>query len=208
MSLKVVNLGLPKTGTTTLARALRRASLHTLDHRVRKEHATEIAPAGAFVGELLYDGYFATGNPAEHLVGYDAVSEMSVLHHEKSFWPQMDFAIIDGLRAHNPGLKFLATWRDPFAISQSMLAWSNLGTTRLPRADVPGLPKGFGETTSERVRWIEGHYAHLDAIFAGTDCFLRVDITRDDAPNLIGQFLERDLPWWGHLNRNPERDVA
>ena len=208
MSLVVVNLGLPKTGTTTLARALRRASLRTADHRIRDSHASEDAPAGAYIAELMYDGYFTTGDPAARLTGFQAISELSVLRDGKSLWPQTDFGIINALRTHHPGIKFLATWRDPFAISQSMLAWSNLGTTRIPAATIPGLPKGYGETTAERTRWINDHYAHLDAIFAGTDAYLRGDSTRDDAPDRSSAFLGRKLPWWGHLNRNPERVVA
>ena len=40
MSLRVVNLGLPKTGTTTLARALKMAGFKVADHRVRPKQTT------------------------------------------------------------------------------------------------------------------------------------------------------------------------
>lgn len=208
MSLHVVNLGLPKTGTTTLARALRRAGLHTVDHRVRPELTKSENLHNAYVADLLYRGLYEAGDPAAYLSEFQAISEMSVLREGRSLWPQMDFAIIDALRRAHPQLKFLATWRDPFATSQSMLAWSNLGTSRIPQADIPGLPAGFGDTTSERTRWINSHYAHLDTIFAGSERYLRVDITAPDAPNKIAAFLGRKLPWWGHLNRNPENVVA
>lgn len=208
MTLQVVNLGLPKTGTTTLARAMRRSGLKTLDHRVRPKQATEDAPAGSYVADLLYRGLFDTGDPGHLLRGFDAVSEVSVLGGDRSLWPQMDYSIIRAIEAHHPDVKFVATWRDPFDVSQSMLAWSNLGTTRLPQANIPGLPAGFGETTAERVRWIAGHYAHLDLLFKGKENYLRLDVARDDAVDLLAGFLDRPMPWWGRSNRNPENMVA
>ncbi len=35
MSLEVINLGLPKSGTTTLRRALSEAGYHVADHRIK-----------------------------------------------------------------------------------------------------------------------------------------------------------------------------
>jgi len=172
MSLRVVNLGLPKTGTTTLARALRRSGMHVADHRIRAKQTENTELHGAYVADLLYRGFYETGDPGAYLTDFQAISEMSVLREGRSLWPQMDFALIDALRTHHPGVKFLASNRDPFALSQSMLAWSDLGTARLPGSNVPGLPEGYGETSAERIQWIKGHYAHLRALFAGDDSFL------------------------------------
>ncbi|MEM8654474.1 MAG: hypothetical protein AAGF36_06985 [Pseudomonadota bacterium] len=208
MSLRVVNLGLPKTGTTTLARALRRAGLVTADHRVRKRQTKNKALHHKFVADLLYRGYFETGNPAFYFDGFHAISETSVLREGRSLWPQMDFGLIMALRKHNPGIKFLASNRDPFAMSQSMLAWSNLGTERLPASNIPGMPEGFGQTSVERMQWIEAHYAHLRAIFRDDDDFLEYDITDPAAPDLISGFLEMPIKWWGKANANPENAVA
>ncbi len=206
MSLRVVNLGLPKSGTTTLARALRRAGLKVADHRIRAHQASDTAKGGAFVGELMYRGYFDTGDPGALLAGFDAISEASLLREGKSLWPQCDPALIRAIRAHHPGVKFLASRRDAFAMSQSMLAWSDLGVARLPVSAVPGLPPGFGDTTSERMRWIDGHYETLRHLFGGTGDFLEYDIADPDAPGRIGAFLGLTLPWWGRANANPENN--
>lgn len=202
MSLIVVNLGLPKSGTTTLARALRLSGLKVADHRIRDKQATETAVQGAYVGDLLYRGFYDTGDPAALIPDFTAISEMSVLRDGRSVWPQMDFALIQALRVHHPGVKFLASRRDAFAMSQSMLGWSDLGTSRLPQHDIPGLPAGFGETSKEREQWINGHYATLRQLFAGSDDFLEYDVN-EQSPVVISAFLGRDLPWWGRLNRNP-----
>lgn len=203
MTLRIVNLGLPKTGTTTLARALRRAGLHVADHRIRPRQTKDANLQDAYVGDLLYKGFFETGDPAYFLEPFDAITEMSVLRVDQSLWPQMDFAIIDALRRHNPEIKFLASNRDHFALSQSMLAWSDLGTERLPTSAIPGLPQGYGGTTKEREQWISGHYAHLRALFNDDQTFLEYDIAQSNARQQLERFLGFPLPWWGRANANP-----
>lgn len=208
MTLRVVNLGLPKTGTTTLARALRRARLHVADYRIRPRQTQNTDLHGAYVADLLYRGLYQTGNPAHHFGDFEAISEMSLLREGRSVWPQMDFGIIDALRKHNPGVKFLASSRASFEISQSMLAWSDLGTARLPETDIPGLPAGYGETSAERVQWIEAHYAHLRAIFGDDEDFLEYDVADPAARDLISGFLEIPVTWWGKSNVNKLNEVA
>lgn len=208
MSLKVVNLGLPKTGTTTLARALRLAGYKTADHRIRVKQTQNEALQRQYVADLLYKGRFETGDPGSLFGPFEALAEISLLRKGRSLWPQMDFGLIAALRAHHPGIRFLASWRDPFALSQSILAWSDLGLARLPGSSVPGLPRGYGETTRERIAWIEGHYAFLDKIFEGSDALLTFDIADPDAPDRIAAHLGRALPWWGRLNRNKAYEGA
>lgn len=205
MSLQVVNLGLPKTGTTTLARALRLSGLKVADHRLRGRNTSDPALKGAFVADLLYRGYFKTGDPGALLSECDAVSEMSMLRADTSLWPQMDFALILALRAHHPDVRFLASRRDSYDLSQSMLAWSDLATVRLPDSPVPGLPPGYGGTTKERMQWIDGHYAALARFFAGDPAYLEYDVADPSARLRISGFLGRELPWWGRLNANPLR---
>jgi hypothetical protein len=204
MSLMVVNLGLPKTGTTTLARALRRAGLVVADHKIKPKQTNNRSIHNQFVAELLYRGYYESGDPATFLYGFNAITEMSVLSEGKSIWPQMDFGLINALRERHPGLKFVASNRDSWDISQSMLAWSNMGVTRLPENPVPGLPKGYGETSKERIQWIESHYAHLRKIFADDDDFLEYDVADPGVRDLLSGFLGISLPWWGRANANPE----
>lgn len=206
MSLKVINLGLPKTGTTTLARALKVAGLKTADHRIRRHQIEDDERRGAFVGDLVYRGYFHTGDPAAFLREFDAISEMSCLRDGHSLWPQMDYGVIAALRVHHRDIRFVATWRPPEDVARSMLAWSDLGAERLPQNDVPGLPRGYGDTLKERTRWIQAHYAHLDALFADSPTFLRLDIRAEHARQTLAAHIGRDITWWGRANAGPSKD--
>lgn len=206
MTLVAVNLGLPKSGTTTLAKALRVSGLKVADHKVRGRNFPELK--GQHVAELLYRGYFDTGDPGALLKPVSALSEISMLRGARSIWPQMDFALIEAIRAHHPGVKFLASRRNASDLSRSMLKWSNLGTERLPNANVPGLPQGFGVTGAERERWIDGHYCTLERYFRNDPDFLMFDVADENAPKMIAAHLNRDLPWWGKLNANPVMETS
>ena len=206
--LRVVNLGLPKTGTTTLAHALRLSGLKIADYRIRRRQTSDPGLQGAFVGQCLYEGYFHSGDPLARMGGFDGFSEISCLREGQSLWPQMDWGLIAAIRAHHPGTRFLASWREARALSDSMVRWSNLGTERLPGSDVPGLPRGFGATTAERVRWIEGHYAHLRALFHDDPALLIYDVADPETPARIGAHIGRPVTWWGRANRNPKAGRA
>lgn len=205
MSLRVVNLGLPKTGTTTLARALKTSGFKVADHRIRPRQTDHRPIHNAFVGDLIYRGYFETGDPAAHLPGFDAISEMSCLRNGRSLWPQMDFGVLTALRAHHPGLRFVATRRPTWDVSQSMLAWSDLGLDRLPAGAIPGLPPGFGDTSKQRETWIDAHYAHLARLFENDPDYLELDVTESDARDRLSEHLGQDIAWWGRANKNSDK---
>ena len=198
--LRIINLGLPKSGTTTLGVALSKAGLKVADWRIRKGQTQDRRILSGFVGDHLYRGYFETGDPLALLEEFDAVTEMSVASHGLSLWPQTDWGLLEAIRRHHPGTKFLLSHRDPAALVKSMQGWSNLGRSRLPQQSVPGLPAGYGKTAEELTRWIEGHYAFCRRVFRNDPDFLEYDLNEAEAPDRIGDFLGLDLPWWGKAN--------
>lgn len=199
--LKVINLGFPKSGTTTLATALRAAGLKVADWKL---DPAESGGQRGFVGRLMYTGYFETGDPLALMQGYDAFTEIDIVRNRRNYWPQTDWGVIAAIRAHHPGARFLLSTRDPAAHARSMLRWSDMGTRRLPQSSIPGLPKGHGSSAGELVRWIEGHTAFCRRVFAGAEDFLEFRVDDEAAPDRISGFLDVPLPWWGVANANPD----
>ncbi|GGG76605.1 hypothetical protein GCM10011415_26720 [Salipiger pallidus] len=202
MAVKLINLGLPKTGTTTLGVALEKSGWLVADFKLRRRTCPEKDIAGSFVGRQLYEGYYGSGDPLERLGSFDALTEISVLNRDLCLWPQTDFGLIQSLRDRHPDLRFVASWRDPEEAAHSMLRWSDLGTNRLPGGNVPGLPKGFGDTRLQRATWIAQHYAFLRHLFADDPRFLEYDIADPQAPARISAHIGVELPWWGQANEN------
>lgn len=196
--LKVINLGLPKSGTTTLAAALRHAGFSVADWKLRPGQSKW----RGFVGKLMYEGYFRSGDPLAFFEEFNALTEIDVIREGRNYWPQMDWALLTAIRELHPGAKFILSVRDPQAHADSMRRWSNLGTTRLPRNAVPGLPPGYGGKPGELERWIEGHITFCRHVFAGADDFLEYHIEDPQAQQKISRFLGVALPWWGKANVN------
>ncbi|PIE06462.1 MAG: sulfotransferase family protein [Rhodobacterales bacterium] len=197
--MRVINLGLPKSGTTTLGEALRRAGFRVADWKIRPGQSKSIR---GFVGKLMYSGWFETGDPLHYLGEFDAFTEIDVIREGKNLWPQSDWALLAAIRATYPGARFLLSWREPAAHADSMRRWSNLGRSRLPENAVPGLPAGFGHAPGELERWIEGHIAFCRQVFAGAADYMDYDTADPDAKARIGAFLGVSLPWWGKANEN------
>ncbi|MEL7261274.1 MAG: sulfotransferase [Pseudomonadota bacterium] len=205
----VINLGLPKSGTTTLSRALRRSGIKVADWRVRPAQTDNEAQHNQLVGELIYKGYFETGDPLAEFGAFGAITEMSAIVPGHNFWPQTDWGVLSAIMDRHPDARFLLSARDPAKTADSMMRWNTLGKRRLPRQYVPGLPFGYGKTASEIQRWIEGHYAFCRRVFAGTDKLLEFSVADPDASAQISAFLGRDMPWWGRANGNAvESDAA
>ncbi|MCB1337987.1 MAG: sulfotransferase family protein [Maritimibacter sp.] len=207
-SLQVINLGFPKSGTTTLGEALKHAGMKVADWKIRPGQSQTMR---GFVGKLMYEGYYKTGDPLHFLHDFNAFTEIEVVREGKNLWPQTDWALLAAIRAHHPGAKFILSYRDPVKHADSMRRWSNLGRTRLPVNAIPGLPEGYGAGKGELERWIEGHVAFCRQVFRGSKDFLDYDVAAPDAKDRIAEFLGIELPWWGKANANqnhPEGAIA
>ncbi|NIZ14209.1 sulfotransferase [Phaeobacter sp. HF9A] len=206
MSVQVINLGLPKSGTTTLHHALKAAGYRVADHRIKTADAED--KERCFVGTLMYDGLYRHGDPLALLRDYDALAEVSFIHGGQSIWPQGDHAMLLALRRLHPKLRFVATRRDTEELADSIMRWNNLGTGRLPRAQVPGMPKGYGHGIDEQMIWIDGHYEALAHWFRDDPLYLELDVAAPDAQQRLADFLGRPMPWWGRANVNKGGDTA
>lgn len=202
-SFKIVNLGQPKTGTTTLTRALRRAAIATADWKIHRRQSDDESLIGQHLGTILYQDYFQSGDPLARLSKFRAFNELSHAGLKHSLWPQSDWALLEAIEKHHPETRFMLNTRNPARAASSIMRWGNMGTLRLPNTNVPGLPKGYGHEEAQLARWIAGHYAFIRRVFAGHDRFLEFDIADEAAPQKIGAFIGTKLPWWGRANARP-----
>ncbi|WP_375173453.1 hypothetical protein [Pseudooceanicola sp.] len=205
--LRVVNLGLPKSGTTTLGKALSESGLHTVDHRLHGKLTAKPELKGLFTAHVMYEDFFRCGDPLARLEEFDGFGEISALHDGNPAYPQMDAKVIEAIARHHPGVRFVASWRDPAALSASMVKWNNL-VKRLERNSLPGLPVGYGGKEHERLAWIEGHYAFLDRFFGGDDIYLRLNVADPEAAELLGGHIGHPISWWGTANANTKAKDA
>ena len=202
MSLEIVNLGLPKSGTTTLRRALTEAGYKVADHRLKARENKNDPNDRYFVGALMDEGLFKFGDPTARLKDIQALTEVSYIFGRNSVWPQCDQAMLLALRKLHPKVRFVATRRDTEEMAHSIMRWNNLGRERLPTSTVPGLPAGFGHEIDEQMIWIDGHYEALAHWFRDDPLYLELDVSALGAQSELERFLGRPLPWWGQANVN------
>lgn len=195
----IINLGLPKSGTTTLAKALAASGLTVADFKLPDPHD---ADQTRFVGDLIYEGYFNHLDPLHFVHSYDALTEINALRRGHVLWPQMDFGLLATIEELYPDTKFIATTREAAAICDSMNRWTNL-QARLPKFNIPGLPAPWGSEDRHKLLWIMGHYTALERYFNGRKSFLLLDVAAPDAKAQLEQFVERPISWWGVANANP-----
>ncbi|PIE15863.1 MAG: sulfotransferase family protein [Rhodobacterales bacterium] len=203
--LKVINLGLPKSGTTTLGEALKRAGFKVADWKIRPHQTENKLIRRCFVGKLMYQAYFECGDPLAMMGEFNAFTEIDIIREGLNLWPQTDWGLLSAIQKHHPGAKFILTHRDAQKLSDSMQRWSNLGRHRLPVNAIPGLPEGYGATHQERIRWIRSHNSFCRKVFENADNFLEYDVEDKDAKDKISAFLGVELPWWGIANANPKQ---
>ena len=190
--MKLMVIGFPKSGTTTIARSLEASGLKAAHWRDRP------GPKGRFIGALIYEAIYEGLDPFAHLSDFDPIAQSDVCWPIQgvSFWPNLDFSVLRAIRRAHPECLFLLNYRDPGAICDSIIGWKDL-QNRLEMSEVPGLPRGFGGKREHLMTWIENHFDACRSYFASDDRFLEIDIASEEAPEMLGQALGIELLDWG-----------
>jgi hypothetical protein len=197
--MKLMVIGFPKSGTTTITRALEASGLkaaHWLDQ------------SGRHVGALIYDALHNGLDPFANLSGYDAVTQADVClpDYNINYWPNLDFSVLRAIRRAHPRCLFVLNYRRPEAIADSIARWPGL-QRRLKSAEIPGLPRGYGGQSSHLIIWIQNHFDACRSFFGEDDAFIQVDIERPEAPELLGRKLGVQITGWGDFKpsaRDPQ----
>lgn len=195
--MKVVCIGAPKTGTSTMCRALRSA-------RLRAEHGTD--PNDGMPYALMIQRAFVNGKDPLAYIPRDveAITDANLTRApawgNAAAWPLLDVRVVQGIRARNPEMTIILHRRDSRLWLNSVDAWKDL-RARLDMAELPG--KGPHPYTDDGTRdWLEGLYRNIEEAMQGDPKFLSIDIADPEAPEKIGRAIGRKIKWWGRENRN------
>jgi hypothetical protein len=192
---KAFVIGFPKAGTMTLQTAFTKSGLKSAHWRV---------PGRGFVGDLIYDAWFHGEDPLAPLRDFDAVTQADVCLpvRKLNLWPNLDFALLTTIRKLHADCLFILNRRASGEVAASLERWRDY-KERIVASDIPGLPAGYGATSAELCRWIDGHYAATRRCFAGDSRFLDLDVASDDAAAALGRALGLEIKWWGRANAGP-----
>lgn len=195
--MKLMVIGFPKSGTTSITRALEASGLKAAHWRDRENRA---------VGALIYRAVLNGMDPFALLEGYDAVTQADVCIPARgiNFWPNLDFSILRAVRRAHPDCLLLLNYRRPEAICDSFQKWRNM-QKRLTVSQIPGLPKGFGGDRGHLVRWVENHFDACRSFFADDPRFLEIDIEKPDAPERLSKALGIEIVGWGDHKPDPKK---
>ena len=192
MTLMLFNLGPPKSGTTTLFKALTAAGIASLHWRDKTI---------GFVGRSLYANLYACRPVMADFPDHRAVTQADAITMNTSYWPQMDPALLRAVAEQNPGCQFVLPRRDPLDLARSIQRWGNF-EERLHTMGAPGLPPRTATGTEALVRWIENHYRNVTEAFAHRRDFWSYEIADADAPALLSERLGVEITDWGIRNVN------
>ncbi len=194
--MKLFNLGLPKSGTTTLQTAFEKAGLRSAHWWVKDQRR--------HVGRSMYRNYFEGKDPLAHFVEYDVVTQADFVTRNASFWPQMDPAMLRSIREHHPELRFFMLTRDIDKVVSSIMRWDDY-IDRMKATGAPGLPGFFADSPAALKKWVENHYANIRLSFADDPGFVELDIEDPDIQAKVSDLVGVKLDWWGVANTNTKR---
>eukprot|EP01138_Halocafeteria_seosinensis_P015593 gb/GECG01015913.1/.p1 GENE.gb/GECG01015913.1/~~gb/GECG01015913.1/.p1 ORF type:complete len:279 (+),score=11.55 gb/GECG01015913.1/:1-837(+) len=186
----IINLGFPKTGTTSLHsyyKAIGRRSVHN-GYRVgrnknKRKHAVH-SIRRAYAKGLYLLHYL-------NKAGFDAFAQIDHCDHGDCLLPQV--SLLDTLlRQYHDSCFVLNVRRIPDLIL-SMTHWAENTPRgsylkRLSKANLDGLPAGVGRRYSDIYSWISNHYERVISRLQGDCNFIVYNISRDGVDKLNSFF--------------------
>lgn len=195
---KVFLVGFPKSGTSTIQKALESSGYRSAHWKVSE----------GYVGELMQRGLSDKDDPWYYLQQYEAITQADVclpqlgLNH----WPNLDFGVIEKIKELYPDCLFILNYRDPAQTVSSIKRWGDM-QARFRDCDIEGLPAGTGDDASLH-EWIVNHMNRVRTFFENDDNFVEIDITSEKAPDILQAKLGVKVLWWGVANRNASSGLS
>lgn len=200
--MKLLNLGLPKSGTTSLQKALSESGVRTVHWAInRKNRRPHLGRLESFVGYRMYRDHLKGLDPLQDLAEFDVITQPDMISDQYSFWPQMDHALLRSVRRHHPECTFLLLTRTPEKVARSISNWLDL-QERMAKVGLPGLPAPMAREPEALLRWVTNHYDNVRDWFADDPNFVEIDIETPDVREQFEKLLGIEFSWWGRANKN------
>ena len=192
-ALKFMLVGLPKSGSKSIHKALKSA-------RIRSVHSNDIC-ARAYRnwrrGRDLMAGF-------EHI---EAICELVWFGQLKpvDYVLQFDRRYLLDLRAQYE-VGFLLNTREPASLLSSITRWRPTTRSDWIGADLPFLRAGKGRRDQDFIDGINRHYDMIRETFRDDPLFRECDIADPAMPDVLAEMVGSRPSWWGKANvnhRNP-----
>jgi len=196
---KIILIGFPKAGTSSFHKSFTSAGIPSYHQFLYKKSNV--------IGKILLDNF---SNNANILKGFPeqsfALTEINFTSIGQSFWPQLNYDLLQQLLEEDKSVHFILNYRDPTKLINSMKRWHNNFHYRLIKNDIPGLPCGKGKTDSELQDWVRNHYELVRNKFSKSDRYIELNIEDNLVREKLSKFLKIPINWWGVENKNYEKN--
>jgi hypothetical protein len=212
----ILNVGLPKCGSTTLTDFFTCAGMKTSQAFTDRDTNIGLCMRSAFEsGKRIIASCDTWVNINEargsknikttldHDV--EAIMQMDVVRSPtECVFPQISY--LDQIHEEHPNATFILNFHPVQHWLKSMVNWSRNGERmqeRLTECDLPGLPKGVGKSAEELKRWLCGHVNNMRNFVAEhpSHALIELDLYDNDrnAKLMAGLFRAKES-CWGHSN--------
>jgi len=199
----IINLGFPKSGTSSLFDYYSCGQVASSHHKCKQETCGECVFSNLKAGRAPLDecgNYAFYGQLDIDGINYDGQGIWPGNEHALCYFPQI--SALQELHDAYPNASFTLTTRPPAHWLASVTGWSNM-QQRLVGCDLPGLPEGAGKTDEELVTWYSDHLNHVRAFVAANPShgpLLEIEIEGYSAGQVLEEATGIPASCWGKAN--------
>jgi hypothetical protein len=213
LSKPIINVGMPKCGSSTLEHFFHCAGMKT-SHWSTKRHG----PIGVCMRDAIKRGlppikscdswYRGRGKAFNESFdsGVEALLQIDTENNEaECVFPQMSY--LEELHAEAPNATYILNFRPVMDWVSSLIRCEGMGKAmylRLQNCNLPDFPKGKGNTTAELKDWLCGHVRNIRNFVAEHPSYSLIELNLYETRNadIMSTLFHTDPSCWVHANKN------
>eukprot|EP00566_Odontella_aurita_P017784 CAMPEP_0113593292 /NCGR_PEP_ID=MMETSP0015_2-20120614/38354_1 /TAXON_ID=2838 /ORGANISM="Odontella" /LENGTH=260 /DNA_ID=CAMNT_0000499989 /DNA_START=1 /DNA_END=783 /DNA_ORIENTATION=+ /assembly_acc=CAM_ASM_000160 len=209
VSLPILVMGMPKTGTTTISHFFECPGRYNVSHFFCRPGKMAESKCGVRVKDNIDKGR----SPLQGIENFDVYAQLDAWALRKNkkidykcYLPQVE--ALEQIHAHYPKATLLLNTRRVENWIRSLDSY-NGGRMRnqMESCDIPGLPAGIGIQDSDLKTFYLDHIERIRAFARAhpSHSFLEVDIESSDAGMMMEDAFGIDHSCWGHKNKSDKQ---